>query len=224
MQGCLFPRCLFPGQRPSRPRAPRLVLAAFGIALIIALGNARAEEAPVPGQHPAFAACLAFDRAACANVLADQPGNLTARFLRGLAAEMGGDARAAFADFDQVVVSEPRHFGAQLWRYVTASSRADAAEVLRAYLDAAGLGPWPSVLGRHYLDEVPATALIDLAAAQPASTRAEALCAAHYHAGRKALMAGDRAAVRSQFAAALATGASHVFEYQAAERALRDLP
>lgn len=199
-------------------------MAVLGIAIVIAPGGAGAQEAPVPGQHPSFAACLAFDRAACATVLADQPGNLTARFLRGLAAERDGDSSAAFADFDRVVVREPRHFGAQLWRYVTASSRIDAADALRAYLNGAGLGPWPSALGQHYLGEVATTALIDLAAAQPASARAEALCAAHYHAGRKALLAGDNASARSQFAAALATGASHVFEYRAAERALRELP
>lgn len=197
---------------------PLLTLLTAGI-LSSAAMPARAQE------NPALAACFAFDATACSTVLAADPGNLTAYFMRGLAADLAGDDSAALADFDTVVAREPRHFGAQLWRHVAAATlgRADDA-AFRAYLDQAGLPPWPTGLGLHYLGALPAADLLSYAMAQPAAARAEALCAAHYHIGRAALLAGDSAAARAAFGAALATGASHVFEYRAAERALRVNP
>ena len=55
---------------------------------------------PASAQTPAFDACLLFDRAACSAVLSTEPDNLTALFMRGLAAELVGDDAAALADFD----------------------------------------------------------------------------------------------------------------------------
>jgi len=177
------------------------------------------------GQHPYFAACLGFDGSACNAVLADQPGNLTARFMRGLAAELAGDDSAARADFAAVISREPRHFGAQLWHHVAATSlgKSDAAR-FSAWLDQSQLPPWPKALGEIYLGARGAGDLLALAAAQPAAARAEALCAAHYHIGRAALLAGDAVAAGTAFRSAGATGAAHVFEYQAALRALQSLP
>jgi lipoprotein NlpI len=177
--------------------------------------------ADVAGRHPAFAACLDFDGAACDAVLAAEPGNLTARFMRGLASVLAGEDAAAFADFDQVATREPRHFGAQLWRHIAAASlRAPDRDGFSAYLAHAKLPPWPKVLGELYLGAAAPDKVVALAQAQPAPARAEALCAAHYHIGHAALLAGDAAAAMAAFRAALATGAAHVFEYRAA---LRDL-
>ncbi|WP_374370189.1 hypothetical protein [Dongia sp.] len=193
------------------------------LATLPAAPNLAAQEAAP--QHPRFAACLAFERAACSEVLAAQPENLTALFMRGLGAELDGDHAAALADFTLVTAREPRHFGAQLWRHVSAATldMPDAA-ALRAYLDGATLPPWPKGLGLLYLDDISPADLLALANAQPAVVRAEALCAAHYHIGRAADMAGDAAAALAGFRAALATGATHVFEYQAATRALNGRP
>lgn len=195
-----------------------LCLALFGGA-----PNLAAQEAPL--QHPRFGACLAFERAACAEVLVAQPENLTALFMRGLAAELDADDAAALADFAAVVAREPRHFGAQLWRHVAAATlnEGDAA-ALRAYLDGAGLPLWPKGLGLLYLNDISPSDLLALAAAQPATARTEALCAAQYHIGRAAALAGDAEAAQAAFRSAVATGASHVFEYRAAAQALHGQP
>jgi lipoprotein NlpI len=176
-------------------------------------------------EDPALAACHAFDAVACTAVLANDPGNLTAQFMRGLAADLAGDDATALADFDAVVAREPRHFGAQLWRHVVAATLGRSDDLaFRTYLDQAGLPPWPTGLGLHYLGALSDTELLSHAAAQPVGARAEALCAAHYHIGRAAELAGDVASAQAAFRAALATGASHVFEYRAAERALQVNP
>lgn len=184
--------------------------------------------APPPARaegHPAFAACLAFQRDSCDAVLAAEPQNLTALFMRGLAAELAGDDRAALADFTATATIEPRHFGAQLWRHVAGLSLgAGDNAAFAAYLDGSKLPPWPRALGEVYLGTVTPAALVALAGQQPAAARAEALCAAHYHVGRAASLAGDAAAAEAAFRAAVATGAAHVFEYQAAERALAGNP
>lgn len=174
-------------------------------------------------QNADLTTCLAFDRAACDAVLKAEPDNLTALFLRGLASELVGDDPAALADFDAAATREPRHFGAQLWRQVTAASiRQDRRDQLAAYLAGAKqLPPWPRVLAELYLGKAEAGAVLQLAEAQPAAARAEAVCAAQYHIGRHLLLGGDAAGAQEHFRRALATGAEHVFEYQAAARALR---
>jgi lipoprotein NlpI len=195
----------------------------FFFALLAAASGSAAQESPP--QHPLFPSCLAFERTACDAVVAAEPANLTALFMRGLAAELRADDAAALVDFTAVVTREPRHFGAQLWRHVAAATlgQADAA-AFRAYLDQATLPPWPKGLGLHYLGAMPAAELLAAAAAQPAAVRAEALCAAHYHIGRAASLAGDGATAMAAFRDAVAMGATHVFEHQAAEQALAGIP
>ncbi len=177
---------------------------------------------PVFAQNAELDACLAFNRPACDAVLAAEPGNLTALFMRGLAAELAGDDATALKDFDATATIEPRHFGAQLWRQVAAATLHDSrADVLTAYLAGAKqLPPWPRVLAKLYLGQADGDAVLKLAAEQPPSARAEAICAAEYHVGRAALLKGDKEAATAHFRNALATGATHVFEYQAAKRAL----
>jgi lipoprotein NlpI len=181
---------------------------------------------PAAGQSaPSFAACLDFDRAACDATLAAEPDNLTALFIRGLAAELAGDHRAALADFTDAATREPRHFGAQLWRYVAAATLDTADDdTFAAYLKQSQLPPWPKVLGELYLGTANAATVVALAEAQPAPSRAEALCAAHYHIGRAAFLTGDIPTAETAFRAAVATGATRVFEYRAAERALQGNP
>lgn len=177
---------------------------------------------PAVAQTAALEACLAFDRPACDAVLEAEPNHLTALFMRGLAAELQGDEAAALRDFDATATIEPRHFGAQLWRQVSAATLHDSrADALRAYLAAASqLPPWPRVLAELYLGKADAAAVLDLARSQPANARAEATCAAEYHLGRFASLKGDAAAARIHFGNAVATGAAHVFEYRAAQRSL----
>ncbi|WP_374380070.1 hypothetical protein [Dongia sp.] len=193
-------------------------LAALAAALLInplAVGPARADNPDLP-------ACLDFERAACDAVLRTEPDNLTALFLRGLASELAGDEQAALADFDATATREPRHFGAQLWRQVAAASlQQDRRALLEAYLAGAKqLAPWPRVLAELYLGKADAGAVLQLAEGQPATARAEAICAAEYHIGRALALSGDMEAAKVHFGRALATGAEHVFEYRAAERAL----
>jgi lipoprotein NlpI len=193
-------------------------LAALAAAAVVAAAPAG------PAQAADFDDCLGFDRRACDRAVAADPGNLTALFMRGLAAELAGDDLAALADFDATVAAEPRHFGAQLWRHVAALSLGRSRETeLRAYLDSAKqLGDWPRALAELYLGESTAEATLAAATSVPAS--AEAACAAEYHVGRTALLAGRIADARAAFTAALGTGAAHVFEYQAAALALKALP
>ncbi|MDY0871916.1 hypothetical protein [Dongia rigui] len=167
-------------------------------------------------------ACLSFDRTACDGVLKAEPDNLTALFMRGLSAELAGDDAAALKDFDATATIEPRHFGAQLWRQVAAAGLNDTrAEALAAYLaKAQQLPPWPRVLAELYLGRADAAAVLHLAESQPQNVRAEAICAAEYHVGRYARLKGDAAGATAHFRNALATGATHVFEYQAAKRVL----
>lgn len=174
---------------------------------------------------PSFADCLRFERTACDATLAAEPDNLTALFMRGLAAELAGDHRAALADFTDAATREPRHFGAQLWRYVAAATLNVADDAgFAAYLKQSRLPPWPKVLGELYLGTADAKVAVALAEAQPVTARAEALCAAHYHIGRAAYLIGDIPTAETAFRAALATGATHVFEFRAAERALAGTP
>jgi lipoprotein NlpI len=195
----------------------------FFLMFFTAFSTVSAQESPPPDQ--AFATCLTFDRAACNVALAAKPDNLTALFMRGLAAELEGDDRAALADFDAAATREPRHFGAQLWRYVAALTLDQAEpETFRAYLDQSGLPPWPQALGRLYLGETTPQAVLALAEQQPPVARNEALCAAQYHIGRRFLLAGDTMAAAAAFRAVLATGATHVFEYQSADRTLQGMP
>nr|WP_298683015.1 hypothetical protein [uncultured Dongia sp.] len=177
---------------------------------------------PVAAQSAGFDACLAFDRAACSTVFSAEPDNLTALFMRGLAAELAGDDAAALVDFDAAATREPRHFGAQLWRHVAAVSLGQSrAEDLQAYLAGAKqLGSWPRVLAELYLGQASSAETLALAGQQPATARAEAICAAEYHVGRAARLAGHVDDAMAHFRAALATGAAHVFEYRAAERAV----
>jgi len=177
---------------------------------------------PAQAQNTDFDACLTFDRAACDGVLQAEPDTLTALFMRGLAAELEGDDAAALKDFDATATKEPRHFGAQLWRQVAAATVHDSrVDALKAYLaDAKQLPPWPRVLAELYLGEADGTAVLQLAEAQPQTARAEALCAAEYHVGRQAYLNGDTEGAKAHFRRALATGAMHVFEYQAADRAV----
>jgi lipoprotein NlpI len=190
-------------------------VALLGMAMLLPAGKAQA-------QNPDFDACLAFDRKACDAVLGAQAGNLTALFMRGLAAELAGDDAAALQDFDATAGREPRHFGAQLWRHVAAATlKQSRAAELSAYLaNAKQLPAWPRALAELYLEEASPEATLALAEAQPPAARAEAVCAAEYHIGRHAYLKGDVEAAKSHFRAALATGAAHVFEYQAAERAM----
>lgn len=177
-------------------------------------------------QNTDFDACLAFDRIACDKVLGEAPDNLTALFMRGLAAELAGDDAAALRDFDATATREPRHFGAQLWRHVAAASLGQSRLAdLKAYLDGAKqLGAWPRALGQLYLGEVTPAETLALARQQPATAQAEALCAAEYHIGRAAYLAGKPDDAMAHFHAAIETGAAHVFEYQAAERAINGMP
>jgi lipoprotein NlpI len=178
---------------------------------------------PAQAQNPGLDPCLAFDRAACDGVLKAEPDNLTALFMRGLAAELEGDDAAALKDFDATATTEPRHFGAQLWRQVAAVTLGqDRAGALKAYLAGAKqLPPWPRVLAELYLGEANGADVLKLAEEQPQNARAEALCAAEYHVGRYAYLKGDVEGATVHFRNALATGAKHVFEYQAAERAMK---
>lgn len=196
----------------------------FFLMVFTAFSTASAQESPPPDQ--AFAACLTFDRAACSVALAAKPDNLTALFMRGLAAELEGDDRAALADFDAAATREPRHFGAQLWRQVAAQTLGqDRNRELADYLVAAKqLPPWPRVLLELYLGSAGKDDVLAKAEAQPPTARAEALCAAYYHIGRRSYFAGEVSAAMDWFRKALATGATHVFEYRAAERALHGMP
>lgn len=182
--------------------------------------------APAGAQNADFDACLAFARPACDKVLAAQPDNLTALFMRGLAAELEGDDQAALNDFDATARREPRHFGAQLWRHITAASLGRSRETeLRTYLaDAKLLGAWPRALAELYLGEATPAATLQLAGQQQGGAAAEAICAAEYHIGRAAHLAGKPDEARAHFRAALATGATHVFEYQAADRVINGKP
>lgn len=193
-------------------------------ALLALLAQISAAEEPMK-RHVAFGDCLGFYRAACDAVARDEPDNLTAFFLRGLAAELAGDGAAALADFDAVARREPRHFGAQLWRHIVAArlNRAEG-DGFQDYLDQAALPPWPKALGELYLGLATPKDVLALAGKQPAAARAEALCAAHFHIGRQAELAGDSAAAMAAYRAALATGTTHVFEYRAAMRALDAAP
>jgi len=178
---------------------------------------------PAAGAESAdFEACLSFEKAACDKVLAAAPDNLTALFMRGLAAELDGDDQAAVRDFDATAAREPRHFGAQLWRYVAAASLGQSRETeLSTYLDnAKQLGAWPRALAQMYLGRVTPAQTLALAAQQTGAAAAEATCAAEYHIGRAAHLAGRADEAKAHFRAALATGAKHVFEYQAASRAV----
>lgn len=177
---------------------------------------------PAFAQNPGLDACLAFDRAACDGVLKAEPDNLTALFMRGLSAELEGDDAAALKDFDATATIEPRHFGAQLWRQVAAASlQASRSDLVTDYLAGAKqLPPWPRVLAELYLGRADGAAVLHLAESQPQNVRAEAVCAAEYHVGRHARLNGDAAGAMAHFRNALATGAAHVFEYQAAKRAL----
>jgi lipoprotein NlpI len=199
-------------------RGWRFLFGGFVLAGIVLLG------APLPAaaQSAGFDACLAFDRAACSTVLSAEPDNLTALFMRGLAGELAGDDAAALADFDEAATREPRHFGAQLWRHIAASSLGQSRDgELKAYLaGATRLGPWPRVLAELYLGEASPAETLAMAGQQPATARAEAVCAAEYHVGRAARLAGREDEAMAHFRAAMATGAAHVFEYQAAERAI----
>lgn len=179
--------------------------------------------APASAQNSGLDACLAFDRKACNTVLTAEPDNLTALFMRGLAAELEADDAAALKDFDATAAIEPRHFGAQLWRYIAAASLNDSREAaLTAYLAGAQQLPsWPRVLAELYLGQADASAVLKLAQSQPQKARAEAICAAEYHLGRYAALAGDAKAAMRHFYNALATGATHVFEFQAAVRAVK---
>ena len=195
-----------------------IILSALALILI--------NPAPVKAENAAFASCLTFDRPACDAVLAAEPENLTALFMRGLAAELDGDNAAALADFDAAATREPRHFGAQLWRHVAALTRHEsrAAELEAYLLEAKQLPPWPRALADLYLAKTSPAETLGLAQAQPATSRAEAICAAQYHIGRHAGLSGRTDEAMEHFRAALATGAEHVFEYQAAKRALAGLP
>lgn len=195
---------------------------AAGIGLLLAGMLFLNVSGPAFAQNPGLDACLAFDRAACDAVLKAEPGNLTALFMRGLAAELDGDDAAALKDFDATATIEPRHFGAQLWRAVAAASLKDSrTEALTAYLAGAKqLPPWPRVLAELYLGQADGAAVLKLAGEQPQNARAEAICAAEYHVGRHAYLNGDAAGAMAHFRNAQATGATHVFEYQAAARAL----
>lgn len=181
---------------------------------------------PAEAQSAGMESCLAFDRAACGQVLAAEPDNLTALFMRGLAAELAGDDAAALQDFDATAQREKRHFGAQLWREIAAASLGQSRKAeLQAYLDGAKqLGEWPRVLAELYLGTADAGKVLALAREQPGAAGVEALCAAEYHAGRMASLAGRQDEATAHFRAALATGAAHVFEFQAAERALTGKP
>lgn len=194
--------------------------------LALAAGALGGFVMPAAAQSAEFDACLAFERLACDSVLEVQPDNLTARFLRGLAAELEGDDQAALTDFDATAAREPHHFGAQLWRHVAAASLGgNRAAELRAYLAGAKLlGAWPRALAELYLGEATPAQTLALAGQQSGDARMEAICAAEYHIGRAAYLAGKAAEANAHFRAALATGAGHVFEYQAAERAINGMP
>lgn len=179
----------------------------------------------VSAQNSQLEACLNFDRVACNDVLRVEPNNLTALFMRGLSAELAGDHIAALKDFEATVQAEPRHFGAQLWRQITALSvNENRADALKAYLgDAKQLPDWPRVLAELYIGEAQADAVLKLAEDQPKAARAEAICAAQYHIGRQAYLKGDQNTALSHYRKALATNATHVFEYQAAELAVKNM-
>jgi lipoprotein NlpI len=199
--------------------------AASLLAIVCALAIA-GKGIPAYAQETDFAHCAAFERAACDRTLAAQPQNLTALFMRGLASELQGDHRMALTDFDAVINREPRHFGAQLWRYVAAARLGEShAAELASYLDAAkSLGDWPRVLALLYLGQASPEQALSLAARQKGAAAAEAVCAAEYHIGRAAALAGRMDEAMAHFRAAQATGAVHVFEYQAADRAIRGMP
>lgn len=205
---------------PSRHQVCYLTAILSALALILI------NPTPSRAESAAFATCLAFDRSACDAVLAAEPENLTALFMRGLAAELDGDNAAALMDFDAVATREPRHFGAQLWRHVAALTRHESrAAELEAYLiEAKQLPPWPRALADLYLAKTSTAETLALAQAQPATSRTEAICAAQYHIGRHAGLNGRTDEAMEHFRAALATGAEHVFEYQAAKRALAGMP
>ncbi len=207
-----------PERLPTRRHSPLPVIFFTVLLGMAALLPARESQA----QNADFDACLAFDRKACDTVLGAQADNLTALFMRGLAAELEGDDAAALKDFDATVAREPRHFGAQLWRHVAAAGlKQSRAAELSDYLEGAKQLPaWPRALAELYLGKASPEETLALAEAQPQAARAEAVCAAEYHIGRNASLKGDVAAAQIHFRAALATGAAHVFEYQAAERAM----
>lgn len=211
---------------PTLPPAFRYLSVRYRWPILAAAALIAINPAAVRAENPSFSACLAFDRPACEAVLTTEPDNLTALFMRGLAAELAGDDAAALKDFDETARREPRHFGAQLWRQVAAATLGQSrAEELKAYLASAKqLPPWPRALAELYLGEATPAATTMLAQSQPPTARAEAVCAAEYHIGRHLYLAGKVAEATAHFRAALATDATHVFEYQAAKRAVEGMP
>lgn len=154
------------------------------------------------------------------------PDHGDARFSRGILRLYSGQPEPAAADFSVLLEGSngTLHTYALLWLYLSrALAGGEPDRELQAHAEGLDLEPWPGIIVKLYLGQVPAARVIaETRDADPVKQR-ENECVAFFFLGQERLVKGDTERAAEYFQKTLDTGITGYRQYAAAEEELRRL-
>jgi tetratricopeptide (TPR) repeat protein len=152
------------------------------------------------------------------------PKNANAYSSRGIARFFQGQFSAAAPDFAEAVRFAPNNLYRVLLLYL-AQARAGnhAREALAHAAGGLDLAKWPGPIISMYLGKVPEQVVLDSVADANATERLQRRCQAYFYIGQERLMRRQSTEAVKMFQETLATNASTLFEYEAAQAELKRL-
>ena len=154
------------------------------------------------------------------------PDHGDARFSRGILRFYSGNPEPAAGDFSAIVEGSGGGLRAYalLWLYLSrAQAGGEPDRELRAHAERLDLDPWPGIIVKLYLGQVPAAQVIAATRDSYSIKQRENECVAYFFLGQERLVKGDTEKAAEYFQKTLDTGITGYRQYAAAEEELRRL-
>ena len=154
------------------------------------------------------------------------PDHGNARFSRGILKFYSDQPEPAAGDFSAILKnsSGSLHTYALLWLYLSrARAGGEPDRELQAHAEGLDLEPWPGIIVKLYLGQVPAGQVIAETRDTDPIKQRENECVAYFFLGQERLVKGDREQAADYFQKTLETGITSFRQYAAAEEELRRL-
>jgi lipoprotein NlpI len=168
----------------------------------------------------------AYDRAVndYDQVLQLNPKHANARFSRGTARFFQGRFSAAVPDLSEALRFAPNNLYRMLLLYL-AQARAGnhGRETLAQAAQGVDLAKWPGPIVSMYLGDVPEQRVLDSATNADVAERPQRRCQAYFYVGQQLMIRQQSVEAARMFRETLATNASALFEFEAAQAELKRL-
>ncbi len=154
------------------------------------------------------------------------PGHGDARFSRGILRFYSGQPEPAAEDFSAILEGSGGGLRAYalLWLYLSrARAGGEPDRELQAYAGRLDLDPWPGIIVKMYMGQVPVSQVLAATRDTDARKQRENECVAFFFLGQERLVKGDREKAAEYFQKTLDTGITDYRQYAAAEEELRQL-